>query len=184
MIIENLELPGLCLIRGNAHLDERGHFMEAFNARAFSGAGIELHVAQHNVSRSKKGVLRGLHFQWDQPLDKFMRVVRGRAYVVAADIRKQSPTYKKWYSKEIKEDDFIGLYAPAGFATGFCALEDDTEIEYYYSTFFNSKGESNIAWNDPELALTWPISDPLLSDRDAAAGTLAAWAACPESDLF
>jgi dTDP-4-dehydrorhamnose 3,5-epimerase len=184
MQFTKLELSGLILVESTAHADVRGHFMEAFNARNFATEGIQLDLQQHNISHSKKDVVRGLHFQWDKPLDKFIRVTRGSAFLVAVDIRKQSPTYGKWYGKEIKETDHLGLYAPFGFATGFCALEDATEIEYYYSAFFNPQGESNIAWNDPDLAIVWPITEALLSDRDAAADSLAAWAKKPESDLF
>lgn len=184
MTIESTDFPGLFLIQAVAHGDERGHFMEAFNACTFAEAGIDLHILQHNVSRSRKGVIRGLHFQWDKPLDKLIRVARGRAFLVAADIRKGSPTFGKWLGREVGEDDRVELFAPAGFATGFASLADMTEIEYYYSAFYNGTGESNIAWNDPDLAIEWPITEPIVSDRDRAAGTLASWTARPESDLF
>lgn len=184
MTITESELPGLFIIEAKAHEDARGHFMEAFNARAFSEAGIDLSVLQHNISRSKKAVIRGLHFQWDKPLDKLIRVARGRAFLVAADIRKSSPTFGKWLGREVGEDDRIELFAPAGFATGFAALEDATEIEYYYSAFYNAAGESNIVWNDPDLAIAWPVENPVVSERDQAAGTLASWILRPESDLF
>lgn len=158
--------------------------MEAFNARVFKEAGIDLHILQHNISRSKKGVIRGLHFQWDKPLDKLIRVARGRAFVVAADIRKNSPTFGKWLGREIGEDDRVEVFAPTGFATGFAALDDMTEIEYYYSAFYNASGESNIIWNDPDLAIDWPVMNPVISDRDRSAETLANWMERPEADLF
>jgi dTDP-4-dehydrorhamnose 3,5-epimerase len=184
MTITELSLPGLFRIEGKLHEDVRGHFIEAFNARVFAEAGIPLSIVQHNISRSKKGVIRGLHFQWDKPLDKLIRVARGRAFLVAADIRKQSPTYGTWFGQEVGEDDHIEIFAPAGFATGFAALMDDTEIEYYYSAFYNATGESNIVWNDPDLAIAWPVEEPIVSERDQAAGTLAAWIMRPESEAF
>lgn len=184
MTVEATEFPGLYLVSTTAHPDNRGHFVEGFNAKVLAEAGIPLEVMQHNISRSKKDVVRGLHFQWDKPLDKLIRVARGRAFLVAADIRKESPTYGTWFGREVSEDDHVGVYAPAGFATGFAALADVTEIEYYYSALYNAAGESNIRWDDPDLNIAWPVSDPIMSERDRAAESLAEWVMRPESDLF
>ena len=177
-------LPGLLQLKAVLHKDNRGHFVEAFNTKAFLEAGIDLVVLQHNISRSKRDVVRGLHFQWDKPLAKLIRVARGKAFLVAADIRKGSPTFGKWYGTEVSEEDAGALYAPAGFATGFAALTDNTEIEYYYSAFYNKEGESNIRFDDPDLNISWPAAEPILSERDLQAESFKAWCERPESDLF
>jgi dTDP-4-dehydrorhamnose 3,5-epimerase len=113
-----------------------------------------------------------------------VRVARGRAFVVAVDIRKNSPTRGKWESRELTEESQEALYLPFGFGSGFCALEDDTEIEYYMSDIYDPSGESNVLWNDPTFTIAWPVSDPLVSDRDKNAQTFEAWLARPESDLI
>lgn len=177
-------LQGLVHIVPTVHGDSRGFFMEAFNKRAFESAGIKLDIVQHNQSRSQKGVVRGLHFQWDQPLGKLMRVVHGRAFAVAADIRKNSPTLGQWVGIELSEANKELVWAPFGFATGFCSLEDDTDVEYYYTALYNQAGESNIKWSDQDIGITWPISDPILSPRDSAAQTFKEWLGRKESDLI
>lgn len=184
MHIEQTELPGLKVIQPDVNGDSRGFFMEAFNKRKFAEAGITLEVLQHNQSRSQKGVVRGLHFQWDKPLGKLMRVVRGSAFVVAADIRKDSSTRGKWFSREFSDETKELIWAPFGFATGFCALEDNTEVEYYYNAIYNKDGESNILWSDPDISIDWPIKEPLLSERDQNAQTFAQWFTRPESELI
>ena len=135
------KLAGLVCISPTVLGDSRGFFMEAFNKAAFAKAGITHDVLQHNQSRSQKGVVRGLHFQWEQPLGKLIRVTRGRAFMVAVDIRKNSPTLGGWEAAEFSEENKKMLFAPFGFATGFCALEDDTDVEYYYNTYYNKEGE-------------------------------------------
>lgn len=184
MEVIDLPLSGLKRICPKVHGDTRGFFLEAFNAAAYVEAGIPLTVLQHNQSRSQKSVVRGLHFQWDKPLDKLIRVTRGRAFTVAVDIRKGSPTFGSWHGHELSEENKEEIFAPFGFATGFCALEDNTEVEYYYSAYYNQAGESNIAWNDPDIAIAWPITHPVLSERDSAAQSLKAWIEKRESDLF
>jgi dTDP-4-dehydrorhamnose 3,5-epimerase len=182
MVLTPRRLKGLYHVLPEVHGDARGFFFEAFNQDTVKSVGIDFNVVQHNQSRSEKGVVRGLHFQWNEPLSKFMRVIRGRAFVVAVDIRHDSPTLGQWEAKELSDENKEGSYASFGFATGFCALTDDTELEYYYDGLYNPAGESNIIWNDTRIGIVWPTEAiPILSPRDAAAGTLDEWLARPES---
>lgn len=182
MEVQPTSLDGLKIISPTVHGDSRGFFMEAFNKNALAAAGIDIDVLQHNQSRSAKDVVRGLHFQWDKPLGKLIRVVRGSAFTVAVDIRKNSKTRGKWEAVELSEENKKLVWAPFGFATGFASLEDITEVEYYYTAFYNQAGESNIIWNDSDIGITWPVENPILSARDAGAQTFSQWLARPESD--
>lgn len=184
MEVEALHLKGLLVLSPKVHGDARGYFMEAFNKERFREQGITLEVSQHNHSYSQAGVVRGLHFQWDNPLDKLIRVIGGRAFVVAVDIRKKSPTYKEWMGIELSSENKKQIFMPFGFASGFYAYEDGTQLEYYYSAQFNAAGESNIRYDDPEIAITWPAKDVTVSARDEAAQLLSEWEKRPESDLF
>lgn len=184
MEILPLKLQGLVLLKPTVHGDSRGFFIEAFNKRALAEANIEHEVLQHNQSRSEMGVVRGLHFQWEKPLSKLIRVPRGRAWAVSVDIRSNSPTRGQWEARELSEDNKEILYVPFGFATGFASLEDKTEVEYYYNAFYNKGEESNIVWNDPTIGIEWPITDPILSQRDKDAQSFEQWLSRPESQLF
>jgi dTDP-4-dehydrorhamnose 3,5-epimerase len=181
MKVANLKLKGLKLVSPDVHTDVRGFLFEAFNRRTFRDAGIDFSLKQHNLSCSRKGVVRGLHFQWNKPLGKLTRAVSGRAFFVAVDIRHRSPTRGKWVAVELSKKNRRMLWAPAGFATGFYAYEDGTELEYYYSAFFNPKGESNIIWNDSDLNIKWPVKKPILSERDAKAPALKEWLKSPNA---
>src|SRR3989304_5120984 len=128
--------------------------------------GIPTGFVQLNPSGSAQNVLRGLHFQWDPPMGKLMRVTRGRAFLVAVDIRKGSPTLGRWFGIEASAENIILVWAPAGFARGFCVLSEFAEIQYKCSGIYNSQFESGILWNDPEIGIEWPISDPVLSGKD------------------
>lgn len=184
MEIIKTPIEGLLRILPTVHGDTRGFFMEAFNKRALKEVGIEFDVMQHNQSRSWKGVVRGLHFQWDKPLGKLIRVVRGRAFTVAVDIRKHSPTLGHFVTAELSEENREQVWAPFGFATGFAALEDITEVEYYYTAFYNQAGESNILWNDKDIGIPWPFTKPVLSPRDESAQTLKVWLERKESEFI
>lgn len=184
MHVEKLEIAGAYRLTPEVHGDDRGFFMEAYNSASLREIGIELEVLQHNHSRSQAGVLRGLHFQWDQPLDKLVRVISGRAYVVVVDIRKNSPTYKKWIATEASAENKLQVYMPFGCASGFYAYEDGTEVEYYYSAFYNKDGESNIRYDDIDIGISWPEGPYILSERDRTAETLQEWELRPESNLF
>lgn len=164
--------------------DSRGFFMETYRRDLFTVAGIGTEFVQDNHSRSAKGVIRGLHFQWDPPMGKLMRVTAGAAFLVAVDIRKGSPTFGKWFGVESTAENKKQVYAPAGFARGFAALEDGTEVQYKCTGLYNNAAESGIRYNDPAIGIEWPVKDPIVSDKDQTAQTLAEWGARPESDAF
>lgn len=184
MQIEETKLAGLFVITPEIKTDRRGKFFELFRADAFARRGIDAQCVQINQSVSTAGVLRGLHFQWDPPLGKLMRVVVGAAFMAAVDIRKRSPTLGQWVGLEISAENKKALWAPPGFAAGFCVSGDVAEVEYFYTALYNLAGEGVIAWNDPALAIPWPVAEPILSDRDAAGRTLDQWLASPESENF
>ena len=164
--------------------DSRGFFMETYREDQFRALGLPSHFVQDNHSRSAKGVVRGLHFQWDPPMGKLMRVTLGAAFLVAVDIRKGSPTLGKWIGIEASAENRRQVWAPAGFARGFCVLSDVAEIQYKCTGLYNSKAESGIRWNDPQIGVEWPVSEPSLSAKDQQAQTLEQWLARPESEHF
>jgi dTDP-4-dehydrorhamnose 3,5-epimerase len=184
--VEATAIPEVLIVRPRLFGDERGWFTEVLQADAFAelGLGLPTSFVQVNQSRSARGVIRGLHFQWDLPQAKLMRVVRGRAFMVAVDIRPGSPTLGQVVTVECSEDEPVLFWAPASFARGFCALADVTEIEYFCTATYNPRCESGIRWDDPALGIAWPVLEPQVSPKDAAAGTLADWLARPESALF
>ncbi len=185
MKFETTPLSGLMIITPDIFPDERGFFVKIWNRDIFAKNGVTSYFFEDNQSNSKKNVVRGLHFQWEPPLGKLMRVVRGRAFAAAVDIRKKSPTLGKWFGLELSEENKLMLFAPSGFAGGFAALEDETNVHYKYTAPHNPEGESVIAWNDPEIGIKWPISGtPILSERDGQAKSLRTWLARPESNLF
>jgi dTDP-4-dehydrorhamnose 3,5-epimerase len=164
--------------------DSRGFFTETFRADQFKALGLPTQFVQDNHSRSAKGVVRGLHFQWDPPMGKLMRVTAGSAFLVAVDIRKGSPNLGKWAGIEASAENRRQVWAPAGFARGFCALADGTEIQYKCTGIYNRKAESAIRWNDPAIGIEWPLADVAVSDKDRNAATLADWLDSPDSDNF
>jgi dTDP-4-dehydrorhamnose 3,5-epimerase len=182
--VEPTAIDGVRLVRPRLFRDERGWFTEVLQAAAFAELGLPSQFVQVNQSRSAKGVVRGLHFQWDPPQGKLMRVVTGRAFMVAVDIRPGSPTLGRAVTVEASADEPLLFWAPASFARGFAALSDTAEVEYFCTAAYNPAAESGIRWDDPAIGLPWPVDEPLLSPRDAVAGTLAEWLARPESDAF
>ena len=164
--------------------DARGFFMESFRADQFESLGLPVKFVQDNHSRSRRGVVRGLHFQWDPPMGKLMRVTYGTAFLVAVDIRKGSPTLGKWFGVEASAANKKQVWAPAGFARGFCVLSDFAELQYKATGIYNSKAESGILWNDPAIGIEWPIERPELSEKDRTAHTLADWLASADSEHF
>jgi dTDP-4-dehydrorhamnose 3,5-epimerase len=156
--------------------------MEVFRADLFRELGLPHEFVQLNQSGSVKHVLRGLHFQWDPPMGKLMRVTRGSAFLVAVDIRKGSPGLGRWFGLEATSSNRKIVWAPAGFARGFCVLSDYAEIQYLCTGIYNSKCESGILWNDPAIGIDWPMLDVQLSDKDRTAQTLARWLASSNSD--
>lgn len=182
--IEPTSLEDVLIVHPKVFEDERGFFMEVHRDDVFTELGLDLAFVQDNHSRSGKNVLRGLHFQWDPPMGKLMRVTRGSAFLVAVDIRNGSPNIGKWTGIEVSEEDKKQVWAPAGFARGFCALSDVTEIQYKCTGTYNPQGESGILWNDPEIGIKWPVDNPLLSEKDQNAQTLAQWLVTEESSFF
>lgn len=182
--IEETTIPDIKIIVPEVFEDERGFFMEVFRADQFKELGLPQGFVQLNHSRSAKNVVRGLHFQWEPPMAKLMRVTLGSAFLVAVDIRKGSPTLGKWVGVTVSEKDKKQVFAPAGFARGFCVLSDFAEIQYLTTGIYNNQCESGILWNDPVIGLEWPVSDPVLSGKDKIAQTLDEWLQKPESDFF
>jgi dTDP-4-dehydrorhamnose 3,5-epimerase len=185
--IEETFIQDVLIITPKIFEDDRGVFIEVFNKSYFDFVDVPTNFVQMNHSRSKKNVIRGLHFQWDPPMGKLMRVTRGSAFLVAVDIRKESPTLGMWYGNIFSEENKKQIWAPAGFARGICSLEDDTEVQYLITGEYTPKNESEILWNDPELKITWPIfhSDNLsLSEKDKKAQTFSEWLKRPESNNF
>jgi dTDP-4-dehydrorhamnose 3,5-epimerase len=182
--IESEHLNGLVVLAPEVFEDERGFFMETFRTDQFKELGLPHEFVQDNHSRSQKGVLRGLHFQWEPPMGKLMRVTYGSAYLVAVDIRKGSPTLGKWFGIEVSAKNKKQVWAPAGFARGFYTLSDFAELQYKCTGSYNNKGESGILWNDPALGIEWPIKELIMSDKDKNAQTFAQWLERPEANFF
>lgn len=155
--------------------DSRGAFAVEFRKDDFRDLGLPTEFVQDNCSRSAKNVIRGLHFQMDPPMGKLMRVTSGAALLVTVDFRSDSPTFLQWVGVEASADNRVQVWAPAMFARGFCSLEDNTEVRYKCTGYFDSKGDDAVRWNDPDVGVKWSITDPLLSDRDRNAKTVAAY---------
>jgi dTDP-4-dehydrorhamnose 3,5-epimerase len=184
MRIESVPIEGAAVLVPEVFEDDRGFFFEAFRVDQFGELGLPTEFVQDNHSRSARGVVRGLHFQWEPPMGKLMRVTFGSAFLVAVDIRKGSPTLGRWFGVEASAQNKKQVFAPAGFARGFCVLSEFAEVQYKCTGLYNSKAESGVLWNDPEIGIEWPIATPNLSGKDAKAQTLAEWLARPESDFF
>lgn len=171
-----LAIPEVMLIEPKVFGDDRGFFLESFNQQAFNQAtGTDHQFVQDNHSRSAKGVLRGLHYQIQQPQGKLVRVVRGAVIDVAVDIRRSSPTFGQWVAEELSEDNHRQLWVPPGFAHGFVVLSDIAEFLYKTTDYYAPQFERCIAWNDPDLAIDWRLGGvtPLLSAKDAVGLPLA-----------
>jgi len=182
--LESRSLMDVAVLVPEIFHDSRGFFMETFRTDQFKELGLPTEFAQDNHSRSAKGVIRGLHFQWGPPMGKLMRVTVGMAFLVAVDIRTRSPTLGQWVGIEASANNRRMVWAPAGFARGFCALSEGTEIQYKCTATYNSKAEAAIRWNDPAIGIKWPLIDPIVSEKDASARTLEQWLASPESRNF
>ena len=154
--IEKTEINGLCIITPTVHKDSRGYFMESYNERDFQEAGLNLRFVQDNQSMSQKGVLRSLHFQKEYPQGKLVRVIRGRVYDVAVDLRKNSATFGKHFGIILTEENKKMFYIPEGFAHGFLVLSDTAEFAYKVTDFYHPGDEGGLAWNDPEIGIVWP----------------------------
>lgn len=182
--IERTDLDDVKIVVPKAMRDDRGFFMEVYRQDLFAELGLPDRFLQLNLSRSSKGVIRGLHFQWDPPMGKLMRVAQGRAFLVAVDIRVGSPTLGRWVGVEMSSEEPRQLWAPASFARGFCVLSDHAEIEYLTTGTYNKATDSGVRWNDPAIGIKWPVTNPSLSAKDESAQSLGEWLARPESANF
>lgn len=160
------DLDGVLVIEPQVHRDDRGFFAETFHAPRYASAGVDATFIQDNHSRSTKGTLRGLHAQLQRPQAKLLRVLRGAIFDVVVDVRVGSPTFKRWISVELSDENFRQIFVPVGFAHGFCVLSDVAEVEYKCSDVYQAGDELGLAWNDPEVGVAWPIAEPLLSPKD------------------
>ena len=164
---KRLKIPDVIIITLKAFGDERGFFMESYKESEFKANGITFDFKQDNHSKSSKNVLRGLHYQLEPYAQgKLVKVVTGRIFDVAVDIRKGSPTFGKWVSAELSEENKQMLWIPPGFAHGFLSLEDNTNVLYKSTNEYNKESERGILWNDPEIGIKWPVSNPILSEKD------------------
>jgi len=182
--VEQTGIRDLLIITPDIFQDDRGFFTETYRKDKFSEFGLSLEFVQDNHSRSARNVVRGLHFQWDPPMGKLMRVTQGTAFLVAVDIRIGAPSFGKWIGVEASVENRKQVYAPAGFARGFCVLSEFAEIQYKCTGIYSNKAESGILWNDPAIGIQWPVKDPVLSKKDEIAQTLDQWVAKQESKNF
>jgi dTDP-4-dehydrorhamnose 3,5-epimerase len=173
-IIEDKRLAGVFEIRLAPHMDERGFFMRVYDEDIFKKADLHRHWVQENHSRSEKqGIIRGLHFQFPPFAEtKLVRCIRGAVFDVFVDLRKDSPSFGKWGSVELSEEKHNMVYIPRGFAHGFCTLTDESEVVYKVDSPYAPEAECGLLWNDPDLAIEWPVPQPQLSEKDAHNSTL------------
>lgn len=168
-------IEGVYIIEPTVFGDERGYFMETYHQEEFKEAGLDLNFVQDNQSKSTKGVIRGLHFQYNNPQGKLVRVIKGEVFDVAVDLRKDSTTYGKWEGVKLSEENKKQFYVPEGFAHGFLVLSDVAEFTYKCTDFYDSEDEGGILWNDPDIRIVWPVEDineVLLSEKDKKWKTL------------
>ncbi len=175
MKITETKLPGVMLIEPRVFGDDRGFFLESWNAQAFADGGLDLAFVQDNHSKSARGVLRGLHYQSPDPQGKLVRVVAGAVYDVAVDMRRSSPHFGQWVGVELSAENKWMLWVPPAFAHGFLSLADGTEFLYKCTAFYQPANEHSLLWNDPAIGIDWPLDglEPQLSGKDAVARTLA-----------
>lgn len=165
--VAKLPIEGLYIIEPAVHGDERGYFMETYNQNDFTEEGLDYTFVQDNQSMSVKGVLRGLHFQKEYPQSKLVRVIKGKVFDVAVDIRKGSKTYGQWYGVELSDENKKQFLISEGFAHGFVVLSDTAEFCYKVTDFYHPGDEGGIAWDDPDIGIDWPLKDNLiLSNKD------------------
>ena len=165
-------LPGVIRIEPTVHGDDRGFFMETWQARRFAENGIDAEFVQDNFSQSTKGTLRGLHYQIEQAQGKLVRVVQGEVFDIAVDLRKSSPTYGQWVGEVLSVENKHQLWVPAGFGHGFLVLSETAEFEYKCTDYYAPEFERSIRWDDPDIGIEWPFPNgqqPVLSAKDAAA---------------
>ena len=167
------KLDGVVRLAPAVHGDERGFMLESFSREAWTAAGIDCEFVQHNHSRSRKGTLRAIHFQTAPGQAKLVRCVRGAVFDVAVDLRRDSPTYGQWEGYVLDDESHHQLFVPVGFGHGFAVLSDVADFTYLVSSYYDPATEAGIAWDDPDVGIEWPVSEPLLSERDKTAPSLA-----------
>lgn len=176
--VETCDIEGLKVITPTVHGDARGYFVETYNYNDFKEAGIDIEFVQDNQSASKKGVLRGLHFQIQHPQDKLVRVIRGEVFDVAVDLRKDSPTFGQWHGVLLSEENKKQFFVPKGFAHGYLVVSDYAEFCYKCSDFYHPGDEGGLKYDDPEIGVQWPIPEGVeltFSERDTKWGGLSAY---------
>ena len=172
MKVQSTQIPGVLIVEPVVFGDDRGFFLESFNEKQMRSIGIDAHFVQDNHSCSRRNVLRGLHYQINQPQGKLVRVVSGNVFDVAVDIRRNSPTFGKWVGVELSAENKRIFWLPPGLAHGFVVLSDSADFLYKATDYYAQEFERTILWNDPELAIEWPLEgQPILSSKDAAAKT-------------
>ncbi|MBR5658571.1 MAG: dTDP-4-dehydrorhamnose 3,5-epimerase [Lachnospiraceae bacterium] len=167
--VTRCEIEGLCVIEPTVFYDERGYFVETYNQRDMEAEGLNMVFVQDNQSKSKKGVLRGLHYQKQFPQGKLVRAIAGEVFDVAVDLRKSSKTYGKWFGVVLSAENKKQFYIPEGFAHGFLVLSDEAEFAYKVTDFYHPGDEGGVLWSDPEIGIDWPITEDMeicLSDKD------------------
>ncbi|MCI8501688.1 MAG: dTDP-4-dehydrorhamnose 3,5-epimerase [Oscillospiraceae bacterium] len=172
---QKTEIDGLYVIEPTVFGDDRGYFMETYNYNEFKEAGLGMTFVQDNESKSRRGVLRGLHFQTRNPQGKLVRVIEGEVFDVAVDLREGSKTFGKWYGVTLNTENKRQFYIPEGFAHGFVVLSDEAKFVYKCTNFYDPSSEGGLLWNDPEIGIEWPVTDDmeiLLSEKDRKQPTL------------
>jgi len=167
MNVKETKLPEVLVLEPAVFSDERGFFLETWNSTRYEEAGIKGFFVQDNISFSKKGVLRGLHFQYPQSQGKLVQVLSGEVVDVAVDIRKDSPTFGQWVSEVLSDANNRQIYIPLGFAHGYCVISETAVFSYKCTDFYNPGSEGGIIWNDPDINIDWPLEEPILSSKDA-----------------
>jgi dTDP-4-dehydrorhamnose 3,5-epimerase len=172
MKVQSTQIPGVLIVEPDVFGDDRGFFLESFNEREMCSIGIDAHFVQDNHSRSGRNVLRGLHYQINQPQGKLVRVVSGKVFDVAVDVRRDSQAFGKWVGVELSAENKRILWMPPGLAHGFVVLSESADFLYKATDYYAQEFERTILWNDPDLAIEWPLAgQPILSSKDAAAKT-------------
>ena len=172
MKVNTCDIPGLLIIEPNVFGDARGFFMELWNQMRYRDAGLDWNFVQDNVSLSRRGILRGLHFQNPAAQGKLVFVLQGEVFDVAVDIRRGSPTFGRWHGLNLSDENKRQFFIPPGFAHGFAVLSETALFAYKCTEFYNPQHELAVAWDDPEIGIRWPVENPQLSEKDASAPRL------------
>jgi len=175
MNVIQTEIPGVLIIEPRVFSDPRGFFKETYHRNRYAEAGIAADFVQDNISRSRRGTLRGLHFQIEHPQAKLVQALAGRIVDVAVDVRRKSPSFGKWVATELNDENHRQMYIPSGFAHGFCVLSESADLFYKCTNFYHPQHERTLLWNDPQVGIRWPLEvEPILSDKDRRGTPLAA----------